>query len=493
MNNPLNPEEFRRQGHLLVDFIADYYTNIQQFPVLSQVQPGYLRQLLPQSAPETSEPIEKIIADIQTHIIPGITHWQHPSHFAYFPCTASTAGVLGELLTAGFNVVGFSWVSSPAATELEIIVMDWLGKMVNLPESFLFSGDGGGVIMGTTCEALLATLVAARDQKLSQVGKDKLSKLVVYCSDQTHCAFQKAARIVGIQSGNIRVITTTKTTSFGMSSDSLESAIRLDLRNGLVPLFLCATVGTTATAAVDPLEAICHVANKHSLWVHVDAAYAGSACICPEFRHFIDGVEGVDSFSLNAHKWLLTTLDCCCLWLKDPNALKKSLSTNPEYLKNNASESGGVVDYKDWQVTLSRRFRSLKLWLVLRSYGVDGLRSFIRSHVSMAETFMQLVSEDERFELVVPCHFSLVCFRILLPAERRREELVVTSRTNEMNKKLLEAVNGSGRVFMTHVVAGGIYMIRFAVGATLTERRHVAAAWDVVVEHADAMEKGVLE
>ncbi|CAN0887493.1 Tyrosine decarboxylase [Linum grandiflorum] len=333
--------------------------------------------------------------------------------------------------------------------------------------------------MGTTCEALLATLVAARDQKLSQVGKDKLSKLVVYCSDQTHCAFQKAARIVGIQSGNIRVITTTKTTSFGMSSDSLESAIRLDLRNGLVPLFLCATVGTTATAAVDPLEAICHVANKHSLWVHVDAAYAGSACICPEFRHFIDGVEGVDSFSLNAHKWLLTTLDCCCLWLKDPNALKKSLSTNPEYLKNNASESGGVVDYKDWQVTLSRRFRSLKLWLVLRSYGVDGLRSFIRSHVSMAETFMQLVSEDERFELVVPCHFSLVCFRILL--------------TNEMNKKLLEAVNGSGRVFMTHVVAGGIYMIRFAVGATLTERRHVAAAWDVVVEHADAMEKGVLE
>ncbi|CAN0887471.1 Tyrosine decarboxylase [Linum grandiflorum] len=410
MNNPLNPEEFRRQGHLLVDFIADYYTNIQQFPVLSQVQPGYLRQLLPQSAPETSEPIEKIIADIQTHIIPGITHWQHPSHFAYFPCTASTAGVLGELLTAG---------------------------------------DGGGVIMGTTCEALLATLVAARDQKLSQVGKDKLSKLVVYCSDQTHCAFQKAARIVGIQSGNIRVITTTKTTSFGMSSDSLESAIRLDLRNGLVPLFLCATVGTTATAAVDPLEAICHVANKHSLWVHVDAAYAGSACICPEFRHFIDGVEGVDSFSLNAHKWLLTTLDCCCLWLKDPNALKKSLSTNPEYLK---------------------------------------LRSFIRSHVSMAETFMQLVSEDERFELVVPCHFSLVCFRILLPAERRR-----LRRTNEMNKKLLEAVNGSGRVFMTHVVAGGIYMIRFAVGATLTERRHVAAAWDVVVEHADAMEKGVLE
>ncbi|CAN0887557.1 Tyrosine decarboxylase [Linum grandiflorum] len=344
--------------------------------------------------------------------------------------------------------------------------------------------------MGTTCEALLATLVAARDRKLSQVGKCyKLAKMVVYCSDQTHCAFQKAAQIVGILSGNVRVIPTTKTTLFGMTPDSLESAIRMDLEAGLVPLFLCATVGTTSTGAVDPLEAICHVANKHSLWIHVDAAYAGSACICPEFRHFIDGIEGADSFSLNAHKWLLTTLDCCCLWLKDPNALKKSLSTNPEYLKNHASESGGVVDYKDWQVTLSRRFRSLKLWLVLRSYGVDGLRSFIRSHVSMAETFMQLVSEDERFELVVPCHFALVCFRILLPAEQRRTtaEDEVEAATNEMNKKLLESVNVSGRAFMTHAVAGGIYMIRFVVGATLTESGHVAAAWKVVQDHADLL------
>ncbi|CAN1294652.1 Tyrosine decarboxylase [Linum perenne] len=403
--SPLNPEEFRRQGHMMVDFIADYYQNIEQHPVLSQVKPGYLRQLLPQSAPYTPEPMEKIISDIQKHIIPGITHWQHPSHFAYFPCTSSTAGFLGELLIAG---------------------------------------TGGGVIMGTTCEALLATLVAARDQKMSHSHSQvKLEKLVVYCSDQTHCAFQKAAQIVGIQSGNVRVIPTTKATLFGMSPESLESAIRLDLINDFVPFFLCATVGTTSTGAVDPLESICNVANKYGLWVHVDAAYAGSACICPEFRHYIDGVQGVESFSLNAHKWMLTTLDCCCLWLKHPNALKKSLSTNPEYLKN---------------------------------------RNFIRSHVSMAQIFMQLVSKDKRFEMVVPCHFSLVCFRMLPPMGTQDIE------TNDMNMKLLQSINKSGRVFMTHVVAGGIYMIRFAVGATLTETGHVVNAWKVVKEHADIIE-----
>ncbi|CAN1149832.1 Tyrosine decarboxylase [Linum perenne] len=467
---PLNPEELRRQGHMMVDFIADYYKNIEQYPVLSQVEPGYLRRLLPESAPYTGEPIDDIISDIQKHIIPGITHWQHPNHFAYFPCTSSTAGFVGELLAAGFNVVGFSWVASPAATELEIIVIDWLGKMLNLPRTFLFSGGtgGGGVIMGTTCEALLATLVAARDQKLSSSEVVTLEKLVVYCSDQTHCAFQKAAQIVGIKSGNVRVIPTTKATSFGMAPESLESAILLDLENEFVPLFLCATVGTTPTGAVDPLGAICHVANKHGLWIHVDAAYAGSACICPEFRHYIDGVEGVESFSLNAHKWMLTTLDCCCLWLKNPNALTKSLSTNPEYLKNHASDSGDVVDFKDWQVTLSRRFRSLKLWIVLRSYGVAALRNFIRSHVSMAQIFMQLVSSDKRFELVVPCHFSLVCFRMAAAASADDDYA-----NNEMNMKLLQSINESGRVFMTHVVAGGIYMIRFAVGATLTETRHV--------------------
>ncbi|CAI0407351.1 unnamed protein product [Linum tenue] len=317
-------------------------------------------------------------------------------------------------------------------------------------------------------------LVAARDQKLAEIGKDKIGKLVVYCSDQTHCALQKAAKVVGIRPGNVRAVATTRAAAFALSPDSLESAVLADVEMGWVPLFLCATIGTTSTTAVDPLKPLCHVAKEYGMWVHVDAAYGGSACICPEFRHVIDGVEGADSFSLNAHKWFFTTLDCCCLWVKNPDALKRSLSTNPEYLRNQASDSGGVIDYKDWQLTLSRRFRSLKLWMVLRSYGVANLRSFLRGHVAMAKAFEKLVAGDDRFEVVVPRRFAMVCFRM--------------SANNLMNKKLLERVNGSGRVFMTHALVGGIYLLRFAVGSTLTEAEHVMEAWKVIQEHADAIQ-----
>uniref|UniRef100_A0A7N2LQ30 Tyrosine decarboxylase n=2 Tax=Quercus lobata TaxID=97700 RepID=A0A7N2LQ30_QUELO len=478
---------------MIIDFLADYYRDVEKYPVLSQVKPGYLQKCLPESTPHNPEPIETILEDVKKHIVPGLTHWQSPNFFAYFQCTSSIAGFLGEMLSTGFNVVGFSWIASPAATELETIVVDWLGEMLELPKSFLFSGKGGGVLQGTTCEAVLCTIVAARDQMLSQIGKENLIKLVVYASDQTHSAIQKAAKIAGIHPMNFRAIKTSKLTSYALSPDSLRAQIRKDVEAGLVPLFLCATVGTTPTAAIDPLDKLCAVAKEYGMWVHVDAAYAGSACICPEFRPFIHGVEGANSFSLNAHKWFLTTLDCCCLWVKDPSALIKSLSTNPEYLRNKATDSKQVVDYKDWQITLSRRFRSLKLWFVLRSYGVHNLRSFMRNHVKMAKLFEGLVAKDKRFEIVVPTNFAMVCFRILPSAlsetvyKNGKLGMVSEEDANEANRKLLESINMSGCVFMTHAVVEGVYVIRFAVGATLVEERHVITAWKVVQEHANAI------
>ncbi|XP_017254123.2 tyrosine decarboxylase 4 [Daucus carota subsp. sativus] len=481
--NPLNPEEFRKQGHLMIDFLADYYHQIHKYPVRSQVLPGYLQKIIPESAPCSPEPFETILQDVQNKIIPGITHWQSPNFFAYFPSSGSTAGLLGEMLSTGFNIVGFNWMSSPAATELENIVVDWVGQILRLPESFLFSGGGGGVLQGTTCEAIICTLVAARDQKLSQYGMEIIGSLVVYCSDQTHSALKKAAKIVGVNPKNIRSIKTSKASDFQLLPGPLNHAISTDLRDGLIPLYLCLTIGTTSSTAVDPVGLLSEVAKNYEIWVHVDAAYAGSACICPEFQHFLDGVENVNSFSLNAHKWFLTTLDCCCLWVKDPTALTKALSTNPEYLKNHATESNRVIDYKDWQLMLSRRFRALKLWFVLRSYGVDNLRNFIRGHVEMAKNLERLVVMDKRFEVVVPRLFSLVCFRVSPSAVGQKSGEDV----NEINRKLLESMNGSGRVYMSHAVLEGVFMIRFAVGATLTNMRHVSVAWKVVQEHADAL------
>ncbi|KAI3841862.1 hypothetical protein MKW92_038059 [Papaver armeniacum] len=492
--NPLDPDEFRRQGHMIIDFLADYYKNVEKYPVRSQVEPGYLKKRLPEAAPYNPESIETILEDVTNDIIPGLTHWQSPNYFAYFPSSGSIAGFLGEMLSTGFNVVGFNWMSSPAATELESIVMNWLGQMLTLPKSFLFSSDGssggGGVLQGTTCEAILCTLTAARDKMLNKIGRENINKLVVYASDQTHCALQKAAQIAGINPKNFRAIATSKATNFGLSPNSLQSTILADIESGLVPLFLCATVGTTSSTAVDPIGPLCAVAKMYGIWVHIDAAYAGSACICPEFRHFIDGVEDADSFSLNAHKWFFTTLDCCCLWVKDSASLVKALSTSPEYLKNKATDSKQVIDYKDWQVALSRRFRSMKLWLVLRSYGVTNLRTFLRGHVKMAKHFQGLIGMDDRFEIVVPRTFAMVCFR-LKPAAILRNKIVendyIEAQINEVNAKLLESVNASGKIYMTHAVVGGVYMIRFAVGATLTEERHVTGAWKVVQEHTDAI------
>ncbi|KAF2288252.1 hypothetical protein GH714_005298 [Hevea brasiliensis] len=316
--------------------------------------------------------------------MPGLTHWQSPNFFAYFQANASNAGFLGEMLCSGLNIVGFNWISSPAATELESLVIDWLGKLLKLPPSFLFSGNGGGVLHGSTCEAVVCTLAAARDKTLKRMGWDKITKLVVYASDQTHATLFKGTKLVGIPSSNIRSLPTSFLSGFSLPPQTLQEAIENDIKSGFYPLFLCATVGTTACGAVDPIRELGEIAKKYNLWFHIDAAYAGSACICPS--------SGI-------------------IWMQ-PHSLINSLASDAEFLRNSASESNNVVDYKDWQIALSRRFKALKLWVVLRRHGLSKYYVHIRSDVNLAKRFESLVSTDKRFEIVVPRRFALVCFRL---------------------------------------------------------------------------------
>ncbi|KAL6841528.1 hypothetical protein ACP4OV_028671 [Aristida adscensionis] len=508
---PLDADEFRRQGRQVVDFIADYYARIGEYPVRPAVEPGFLARRLPDEAPARPEPdaFAAALRDVRDLVLPGLTHWQSPHHFAHFAATASNAGALGEALAAGLNINPFTWAASPAATELEVVVTDWLGKALHLPESLLFCGGGGGTLLGTSCEAMLCTIVAARDRKLAEIGEERIGDLVVYCSDQTHFSFQKAARIAGIRRGNYREIPASRETGFALSPRALLAAVRADEAAGRVPLFLCATVGTTPTAAVDPLRELCAAVAGRGVWVHVDAAYAGAACVCPEFSHAVDGAEAVDSLSTNPHKWLLANMDCCALWTRRPDALVAALGTDHDVILKDpaAARAGGggggggaMVDYKDWQVALSRRFRALKLWLVLRCHGVEGLRGVVRAHVRMAAAFEAMVRADARFEVPVPRQFSLVCFRLRPAALRPRhngkhgvsagggggggDDMVAG---NELNARLLEAVNATGRAYMSCAVVGGVYVLRCAVGNSLTEDRHVREAWSVVQEQAAAV------
>ncbi|KAJ1288426.1 hypothetical protein BS78_02G088100 [Paspalum vaginatum] len=476
---PMDAEQLRECGHRMVDFVADYYKSIETFPVLSQVQPGYLKKLLPDTAPSKPDTLEALFDDIREKIIPGVTHWQSPNYFAYYPCNSSTAGFLGEMLSAAFNIVGFSWITSPAATELEVIVLDWFAKMLKLPSQFLSTALGGGVIQGTASEAVLVVLLAARDRTLRRHGKTSFEKLVVYASDQTHSALQKACQIAGIFSENLRVLKADKNKNYAIAPQDVIAAISTDMSSGLIPFFICATVGTTSSSAVDPLTELGQIAKAHDMWLHIDAAYAGSACICPEYRHHLNGVEEADSFNMNAHKWFLTNFDCSLLWVKDRSYLIQSLSTNPEFLKNKfqASQANSVFDFKDWQIPLGRRFRSLKLWMVLRLYGVENLQSYIRKHIELAKHFEQLVISDSRFEVVTPRTFSLVCFR-LLPLTSDQDN------GRKLNYDLMDAANSSGNIFISHTVLSGKFVLRFAVGAPLTEEQHIFAAWKLLQDLA---------
>ena len=369
----MTPDEFRRHGHAVVDWIADYYARIESFPVLSQVEPGQIRASLPADPPAKGEPFPAILADIEKLILPGITHWQSPNFYAYFPSNASGPAILGDLLSSGLGVQGMLWATSPACTELETHVLDWLVHMLDLPQKFLSTSSGGGVIQDTASSASLCALLAARERATNfasnRYGCD--GKLVAYTSSQAHSSLEKGAQVAGIGRDNLRLIEVDE--NFAMRPEALARQIEQDRQAGLVPFFVCATVGTTSSNAIDPVPEIGRICREHKLWLHVDAAMSGTAALCPEFRHTHAGLEFADSYCFNPHKWMFTNFDCDCFYVADRKALIQTLSVLPEYLRNKATETGAVIDYRDWQIPLGRRFRALKLWFVIRHYGVEGL------------------------------------------------------------------------------------------------------------------------
>lgn len=466
----MTPEEFRRHGHAVIDWIADYRANVGKYPVLSQAKPGEIRAGLPQDPPQKGEAFEKILGDIEKLILPGVTHWQSPNFFAYFPSNSSEPGILGDLLSSGLGVQGMLWATSPACTELETHVLDWLVNMLDLPKKFLSSGSGGGVIQDTASTAELCALLAARERATAYESNKKGcdGKLVAYASTQAHSAMEKAAMIAGIGRENVRLIDVDE--NFAMRPEKLRGQIEADKKGGWLPFFVCASVGTTSSNAMDPLDAIGRICQKENLWLHVDAAMSGTAALCPEFRHINRGAELADSYAFNPHKWMFTTFDCNCFYVADRKALIQTLSILPEYLRNQATESGAVIDYRDWQIQLGRRFRSLKLWFVIRHYGVEGLQYHIRRHVVLAQMFLGLVKEDSRFELAAPAPLNLVCFR------HRGGDAV--------NQGIMERLNASGDLYLTHTKLDGKFTLRLCVGATRTERRHVERAWERIREEA---------
>ena len=473
-NYHMPPEDFRRYGRAVVDWIADYYENIESYPVLSKAKPGEIRASLPADPPKEGEDFDEILKDMEKRIIPGVTHWQSPNFFAFFPANASGPAILGELLSAGLGVQGMLWATSPACTELETHVLDWVVDMLALPKKFKSNDTGGGVIQDSASSASLCALLAARervtDYTCNEKGAD--NRLTAYTSNQAHSSIEKAVGIAGTGRENLRLIEVDS--NFAMRPDELSKKIKADRQAGRTPFFVSATVGTTSSNGMDPLPEIGRICQEENLWLHVDAAMSGTAALCPEYRYIHEGLELADSYCFNPHKWMFTNFDCDCFYVADRAALVKTLSILPEYLRNKATESGAVIDYRDWHIPLGRRFRSLKLWFVIRHYGIEGLQYHVRQHVELAQNFVSWIKESDRFELAAPAPLNLVCFRHV--------------GGDEINQKLVERLNQSGNIYLTHTSLNGRYTLRFCVGQTNTEARHVENAWKQIQEIAVELE-----
>lgn len=462
----MQPEEFRRHGHAIVDWLADYLQDIEQQRIVPDVVPGALRRALPTAAPDAGESFDQILADFRTQIVPGMTHWGHPGWFAYFPSNASPPSILGEFLTAGLAAQCMSWVTSPAATELEQVVMGWYRQLLALPEHFT------GVIQDTASSSTLVAFLTAR-----QRAGVELSRCTAYWSSEAHSSIAKAARLTGLAEANCRVVPVDA--DFAMQPAALAALIAEDVAAGLTPLIVTATMGTTSSTACDPLRAIGEIAKRHGAWYHIDAAYGGSAAIAPEFRPLLDGVALADSLVTNPHKWLMTNFDCSVYFVRDVEALLDTFATAPAYLRTR--HDADVVNYRDWGIPLGRRFRALKLWFVLRSYGTEALRTMIRTHIALGHELARWVDATPDWERLAPAPLGLVVVRHVPPALAGDEAALAAH-----NAQLVARVNASDTVLVTQTTLGGKYAIRVAIGAFRTEERHVREVWRVLQESGES-------
>ena len=471
----MSPEEFRRHAHSLVEWMATYMETVEEYPVRAQTAPGDIASKLPETPPATGEPMELILEEFKSDIIPGITHWQHPRFFAYFPANSSPPSILAEMLTATLGAQCMLWQTSPAATEMESRVLDWLRQMTGLPEGM------SGVIQDSASGAILCALLTARENatgwNANEQGLGKQPGLTVYTSNQTHSATEKNVKIIGLGRENLRLIDIDE--HFSLRPDILEESIKADLSAGHVPACVVASLGATGVGAVDPLRAIGEICQRHNIFLHVDAAWAGTAWLLPEQRWMLDGIEYADSVVFNPHKWMLTNFDCSAHFVRDPDALVRTLSILPEFLKSR--EQGAVIDYRDWSVPLGRRFRALKLWMVIRSYGVEGLRRIIRNHINLAAVLEQWIEAEPDFELMAPRSLALINFRYHPVGVDEPEEL------DRLNAALLERINDDGRIYLTQNRIHGRSAIRFSIGQTNTEERHVREGWAVITEIARSL------
>lgn len=471
----MDRKSFRKYGHAMVDWIADYMEHIDEYPVLAQVEPGEIADSLPKRPPEEPEEMEAIFNDFKGILLPGMTHWQHPSFFAYFPANASEPSILAEFLTAALGAQCMVWQTSPAATELEEVVTDWLRHMLGLPEHFT------GVIQDTASTSTLCALLCARERATSFAINEhgfrdgSSQSLIVYTSEEAHSSVEKGVKIAGFGKDQLRLIPSGA--DFTMIPEELERAINADRKDEHLPCCVVATVGTTSSTAMDPLRPIGEICDHHGLWLHVDAAMAGTAAILPEMRYILDGIEFADSFVFNPHKWMFTNFDCSAYFCKDPKALTSTFEILPEYLKTDADRQ--VKNFRDWGIPLGRRFRALKLWFVIRSFGVKGLQEKIRAHIELAKEFESWVREDPQFEVMAPVTINLVCFRYR-PSNRTLSE----EELEEINKALMDELNRSGKMFITHTKLKGKFTLRLCIAQTNTTRGHVQDAWNQLRDSA---------